>query len=82
MIEAPAGRPLDLSISAADIPPAPQYRLEVVNAAGKVVWSDAASLGGGKLTAHVPKPLTAGQYWVRLYGRSSELLAEYGLRVK
>jgi hypothetical protein len=82
VIEAPAGRPLDLSISAADIPPSPQYRLEVVNAVGKLIWSDAASIGGGKLTAHVPKRLTAGQYWVRLYGRSSELLAEYGLRVK
>lgn len=82
VIEAPAGRPLDLSISAADIPPAPQYRLELVNAAGKLIWSDAASIAGGKLSAHVPKRLTAGQYWVRLYGGSSELLAEYGLLVK
>jgi anti-sigma factor RsiW len=82
MIEAAAGRPLDLSISAADVPAAPQYRLEIVNAGGKLIWSDAASIGGGKLSAHVPKPLTAGQYWVRLYGQPSELLAEYGLRVK
>jgi anti-sigma factor RsiW len=82
MIEAAGGRPLDLSISAADVPPAPEYRLEIVNAGGKLIWSDAASIGGGKLSAHVPKPLTAGQYWIRLYGRPSELLAEYGLRVK
>lgn len=81
-IEAPAGRPLDLSISAADVPPSPEYRVEVVNATGRLIWSDAASIGGGKLSAHVPKSLRAGQYWVRLYGRSSELLAEYGLRVK
>ena len=77
-----AGHPLDLSISAADVPPAAHYRLEVVTSLGDSVWSGPASAGDGRLLAHLTKSLGAGTYWVRLYAPSSELLAEYGLQVK
>ena len=77
---APARHPLDLSISLADVPSSPQYRLEVVTLEGKAVWSGAAAKKDGALSAHVGKSLGAGMYWVRLYA-SSELLAEYGLKL-
>lgn len=80
--EVRAGHPLDFSISAADVPSSPQYTLEVVNSTGGPVWGGQASIGGGKLSAHMDKILSAGQYWVRLSGQGPELLAEYGLRAK
>jgi hypothetical protein len=80
--QAAAGHPLDLSISAADVPPAPQYGLEMVTSTGESVWSGPASAGNGTLSAHIAKTLSAGRYWVRLYAPPAELLAEYGLQVK
>lgn len=77
-----AGHPLELSISAADVPAAAHYRLEVVTSAGKSIWSGPASTGDGRLSAHFSRSLGAGMYWVRLYAQSSDLLAEYGLEVK
>jgi anti-sigma factor RsiW len=80
--QAAAGHPLDLSISAADVPPAAHYRLEVVTSMGESIWSGPASAGDGRLAAHFPKSLGVGMYWVRLYAQPAELLAEYGLQVK
>ena len=80
MNRAPAKHPLDLSISLGDVPSAPQYRLEVATFRGKAVWSGLAVQKDGALSAHVTKSLGAGIYWVRLYA-SSELLAEYGLKL-
>lgn len=80
--QAAAGHPLDLSISAIDVPLAAQYSLEMVTSSGESIWRGPASSGNGRLSAHVSKSLRAGQYWVRLYARPSELLAEYGLQVE
>jgi hypothetical protein len=57
---------------------AKQYRIEVVDAVGKLVWSGEAVGVEGSLSAHLPKSLTPGQYWVRLYSRGA-LLREFGL---
>jgi anti-sigma factor RsiW len=80
--QAAAGHPLDLTISAADVPPATQYGLEMVTSTGKSIWTGPANSGNGRLSAHVAWGLSAGKYWVRLYARPAELLAEYGLQVK
>jgi hypothetical protein len=80
MNHAPEKHPLDLWISLGDVPSSPQYRLEVATFRGKAVWSGVAVKKDGALSAHVAKSLGAGIYWVRLYG-SSELLAEYGLKL-
>jgi len=80
--QATGGHPLDLSISAADVPPAAHYRLEVVTSAGESIWSGPATAVDGTLLAHLTKSLSTGSYWVRLYAQPSELLAEYGLQVK
>lgn len=82
MSHAPAGHPLDLSISAGDVPPSDRYRVEVVTSWGEPVWSGMVDVDGGGLEAHIGKRLTKGTYWVRLYTPSSELLAEYGLRAE
>jgi anti-sigma factor RsiW len=82
---AAAGHPLDLSISAADVPPAAEYHLEVVTSTGKSIWNGPVSAGDGRLSAHLARSLSAEMYWVRLYALSApraELLAEYGLQVK
>lgn len=78
---APARRPLDLSIAAADVPASTAYRFEVVAARGGLVWSGPAQTRDGSISARLPQSLNAGTYWVRLYGKS-ELLIEYGLKLE
>jgi uncharacterized C2H2 Zn-finger protein len=80
--QAAAGHPLDLSIAEGDIPPAPQYELEMVTSGGEAVWSGPAKPSDGRLSAHIARSLHAGRYWVRLYAPPTGLLAEYGLQVK
>jgi hypothetical protein len=76
-----AGHPLDLSIPAANVPPALKYRLEVVAATGESVRSGWVNSGTDKLSAHVTGGLEAGAYWVRLYTLPADLLAEFDLHV-
>jgi hypothetical protein len=82
---APAGRPLRLNIDGNTLPPAADYRLQVVNATGGEVWSGAAVASDGKLSAQVAKTLRPGVYWVRIYSArpsgGPELLREFGLRL-
>ena len=79
---APAQRPLDLEISQSDIPSATSYSLEVVTTAGDSVWKGTPEIAGGKLIGHIPKGLGRGAYWVRLFGPQTDLIREFGLRVK
>ena len=79
---ATAGKPLLLSIDLPDLVPAGEYRAEVVDAAGRPLWSGTVSAVDGKLTAGMSTPLRNGVYWVRLYGANSELLREFGLSAK
>jgi len=82
---APAGKPLDLVIDGTSLPAASAYRLQIVNASGKHVWSGAAVASGEKLSAHVSGGLRTGVYWVRLYAPQTPgeagLLREFGLRL-
>jgi len=70
-----ANQPLDLEVDLSDVPPAPGYRVEVVDASGKRVW-----LGGAP--ARIDNGLPPGIYWVRLRTESGEFLREYGLRAR
>jgi len=81
MSPAPAGRPLQLGIDAPGLTPGKQYQVELVDAAGREVWKGAVTEADGKLAATMTQPLTAGVYWVRLYGGDSELLREFGMSV-
>jgi len=81
MSPAPAGRPLQLVIDAPGLTPGKQYQVELVDAAGREVWKGAVTETDGKLAATMTQPLSAGVYWVRLYGRDSELVREFGMSV-
>jgi hypothetical protein len=78
---APSGKPLRLEVSAADLPVAESYRLEVVEQSGRRIWTGAASRDGDKVGAELRTGLAKGSYWVRIY-RPSELLNEFELRVE
>jgi hypothetical protein len=86
MAEARPNRPLNLSIdsretasSTAELGP---YRMEVVDTAGKQIWTGTAiSSVSGRIAARMEKGLAVGVYWVRLYAPSGKLLREYGLRL-
>ena len=78
---APARHPLDLLIDATGLPPAADYRADVVTESGRVVWSRRGTPVAGKFTVHITPGLLAGNYWVRVYGDGEELLSEYGLTV-
>ena len=79
---APAGKPLRLSIGLPDLASREDYRVELVDAAGSLVWNGAVSVVDGKLVATMPQPLANGVYWIRLYGQHAELLREFGLSAK
>jgi hypothetical protein len=94
---APSDRPLDLTLDGANLPPAPGYRLELVNQSGRKIWSGEANRTGTRLSAHVAGGLRPGVYWVRLYSSqiyasqnqtaqnetaTSQLLREFGMRLE
>jgi hypothetical protein len=73
--EAPAGRPLDLQIDLKELQPAAGYRVEVVDAAGRRVWT-------GGTPARLTAGLGPGIYWIRLFSNGGKLLREYGLNTR
>jgi len=80
--EAPARKPLQLNIEAPDLVSGQAYRIAVVDAAGGVVWTGAATDAGGKISAQEPKRLAIGMYWIRLYDSEGRQLREFGMSVK
>lgn len=78
MAKVRAGRPARLRMKVPDLADA-QYRVEVVNAAGALVWSGPAQAAGGLLDVLEPEALNSGVHWVRLYSSAGALLREFGL---
>src|SRR5204862_4290236 len=58
--EAPAGKPLQLNIEAPDLASGQAYRIAVVDAAGGVVWTGAATDAGDRISVQEPKRLASG----------------------
>lgn len=83
--EAKAKRPLRLTIPVEDLAPG-EYRMELVNATGKVEASGSVRASEGKIRWDLKKKLDAGNYWVRVQevraGGEGELVREFGLRLK
>ncbi len=79
---APAGRPLLLSIDLTELPQLAAYRLQVVDNTGAELASLAPQPKDGKLEAITPRSFANGEYFVRLYSPSHELLREFKLRVE
>jgi hypothetical protein len=80
--KAPARTPLSLSVDLTELPVFSSYRLEIVTAIGKPVWEAVAHPSDRQITQPSTKGLSAGQYFVRLYGPAGGLLREFSLEVK
>jgi hypothetical protein len=79
-VHAPARRPLDFTLDETGVQ-ANAPRLDVVNASGDLIWTGQAAPMHDKLSARVPKGLSPGTYWVRLFD-GNVLVREFGLRLE
>jgi len=75
-----AGRRLELVIDGMDFPSSGSYRLEIVSASGRPVWSGITRVAGQDISADVDVHFQSGVYWVRLYSGAREL-REFGLHI-
>ena len=73
-----AHHPAELKIEVPDLPDA-VYRVDLVDAEGRLIWSGQVAAAEKQLRVREPKALKAGLYWVRLYSPGGELLREFGL---
>lgn len=80
----PATTPaLELDLTLADAPPGGGvFRVEIVNATGQTVWSGLAPSTAAGVQVQAQQRLPPGDYIVRLYATSGEVLHEYGFRIR
>lgn len=78
---APAGRPLVLDVDFTGLELERDYRLEIVDASGAGVWSGSVRPAAERAPVTLGRSLRRGQYWVRIYEPSGDLLREFGLAV-
>ena len=76
---APAGRRLDLVLSANGLPDG-AVQVVVAGSGGEIVWQGPGRREANRVRARVEEPLRAGQYWVRILD-GDRLLREFPLRV-
>jgi len=58
------------------------FRVEVVNAMGQAMWTGLAESGPSGVKVMVTQRIAPGDYFVRLYSASGEMLREYGFRIR
>lgn len=72
-----------LGIDLEGIAPSPSFRVEVVTSTGRAVLDTTTNPESGRVRVDLPRSLSAGQYWVRLYSKpGGELEQEYSLTVQ
>lgn len=82
-VSAPVLRPLQIHLSATDLPQR-VLPVEVVNGVGSPVWNGSTKVAQDEATVNLPA-LAAGAYFLRLYSGpndQSELLREFTFQVK
>jgi len=78
-----AGHPLQLKMKTPGVVSGTDLRVQVVNETGSEVWTSETTVRSDAAEVKVDRKLTAGQYWIRLFGRGdTEPLREYGLTLK
>ena len=77
-----AGQPLSLEIDPAELVPSASYRMEIVQSTGKPVAQSDVAPKDGKIVLSLGSGLAGGQYYIRLYNATGELLREYGFNVR
>ena len=80
-VKAVAGQGLSFEIDLTQIPVAPSYRLEIVNSVGRREAETVILPTAGNLIHKLPRGLSAGRHYIRLYGANRELLREFGLAI-
>jgi hypothetical protein len=78
----PAGKPFLLKADVTGLPPASEFRLEIADSGGGIVWRATVSPKDALISTVVARKLGAGRYWVRLYHPAGALLREYGLETR
>jgi hypothetical protein len=78
---APSGRPIDLSLDITGLSLFSTYTVDVVDESGRVQLQSKAAETQAKAGMSLPGDLRPGNYFVRLYSPSRELLREYGLHI-
>ena len=88
--------PLQITIDAAQFPDLKAAHLQIVDEDGREIWTGAAVLEQGRISAKIPRSMPVGAYWVRLsFGndrpgndrsgnagsRSGTLLREFSLQI-
>jgi hypothetical protein len=79
-VSAPA-RELDLTLSDAPQQGGP-FKVEVVDATGVALWNGMTGSGPAGVQVKAQQRFGPGQYFVRLYSASGQLLHEYGFRIR
>jgi len=79
-----AGQPLRLVPDLTGLPQLPAFTFSLVDSVGRPVHSEQVSPASGRVEVPLPRGLPSGSYWVRLStpAPASELLREYGLRIR
>ncbi len=82
--EMPATSPArEYDLTFADAPRAAgPFRVEVVNGSGEPVWRGSAGANSAAAEVRIDKALKQGDYFVRLYAATGQLLHEYGFRIR
>ena len=76
-----AGRPLLLTLDVTGLPVLPAYDVEAVDAKGVVQAQFHAVTRQSGIEIRLSEGLHRGNYFVRIYAPSRELLREYGVQV-
>jgi hypothetical protein len=82
-VTAPA-RELDITLLNAPVE-GQNFHASIVNATGRTVWSGparGANDPAGSLQVHAQQRFEPGDYFLRLYGFSSDVVREYGFRIR
>jgi len=77
----PAGRPLTFSLDVTGLPVLPAYDVEAVDSKGAVQAQFHAVTAQSGIEIRLAEGLRRGNYFVRIYSPSRELLREYGVQV-
>ena len=73
-------RELDLTLLNTPLE-AQSFRVVIVNATGRAVWSGQARQAADNLQVKAHQRFESGVYFLRLYGTSGDVLREYGFRI-
>jgi anti-sigma factor RsiW len=81
--QAPPARPLILRLDVDGLTRATSYRAELATNNGATLLTRAVAPSSGKATMEVPEGLSAGRYWLRLYGPDhAEPIREFGFAIR